>query len=89
MIDPKLLREVSAFIDAGGTVSWADWNAMSPQHCAAFVAVKRRQRVEQAVRNGVAAHGPLGALKVQAELDGGAHLETILLQKAVQDAAVR
>ena len=89
MIDAKLLREVSAFIDAGGVVSWQDWNAMSPQECAAFVAVKRRQRVEQAVRNGVAAQSPLGALKVQAELDGGAYLETVLLQKAVDNAAVR
>ena len=81
------LAQVARFLDAGGVVQWADWQAMGVETQAAFVVVARRSRVEHAIRIGRATTGPNGVLEVMAELDDGDALEDALLRQAVTNAA--
>ena len=82
----KDLPDISRFMEAGGTPSWAEWQEMSTETKAAFVAVARRQRVEGAIRTGKANSGPHGMLEVVAEIDNGQALEAALLSEAVTNA---
>ncbi len=81
------LEDIARFRDADGVPSWSEWEGMDVPTKAAFVAVARRRRVEDAVRIGQASSGPMGILGVIAEIDDGLALEETLLRAAVIDAA--
>ena len=83
----KKVKDIALFRDAGGVPSWSEWQAMDVGTKAAFVAVGRQRRVEDAIRIGRATSGPRGVLEVVAEIDNGNALEDALLQAAVIDAA--
>ena len=83
----KNLADISRFSEAGGVLLWSDWEGLDVNTKAAFVAVARRRRVEDAVRIGQASSGPMGILGVIAEIDDGLALEETLLRAAVIDAA--
>jgi hypothetical protein len=77
------LDKITRFMEAGGSPSWDEWDAMDLETQAAFVAVARIRRVEDAARNGLASSGPRGVLEVVAEIDGGEALEEALMRQAV------
>jgi hypothetical protein len=79
-----LVEHARLFLAAGGTLSLVDWDQLDDdqlddaERCALAFAGRERD-VKQAVRIGRASQGPLGALRVQAEIDGGeAHDEAQL-----------
>ncbi len=81
------LADISNFLEAGGVLLRSDWDGMDVATKAAFVAVARRRRVEDAIRLGRASSGPMGVLEVVSEIDGGLALEEALLRTAVINAA--
>lgn len=78
-----LVENARLFLVAGGTLSLGDWDLLDQAERAAFVAAGRAVAVEQAVRIGKAGQGPLGALRVQAEIDGGEAHDAARLEQAV------
>lgn len=74
-----LVEHARLFLAAGGTLSLVDWDQLDDAERCALAFAGRERDVKQAVRIGRASQGPLGALRVQAEIDGGeAHDEAQL-----------
>jgi hypothetical protein len=82
-----LAEHARLFLIGGGRLSLADWTALSLVERAAFVAAGRLLAVRQAVRIGEASQGELAALRVEAEIDGGAAHDAAALGVAVRHLA--
>lgn len=83
----NLVTDAIAFLRAGGVVSWSEWRHMDADTRASFVAANEHIQVERALRHGLAAQGPDGALQVYSELDGGQLLDEMDLRSAVERIA--
>jgi hypothetical protein len=70
-ISDLLGNAVEAFLRAGGVLSWNDWERMSAETRAAFVAAGDRLRSEKAGLAGLAAQSPQAAAGILSASDGG------------------
>lgn len=78
-----LVTHAELFLQAGGTLTLSDWAGLDDTERAAFVSAGKRREVDRALRYGNAARGKLDALRVLAEVDGGASHDDALLRDAV------